>query len=66
MLILLMKCGGRAVQTRLLSPTYRLRLIRVKFLHRYYKTPIQLCRMGLCATAECLRCHPDTDFLHLA
>lgn len=37
-------CCGKL---ELFSPNYRLRLIHFKFLHRYYRTPAQLLRMGL-------------------
>ena len=59
--------GYCCAQTRALSANYRLLLIHIKILHRLYRTPVHLHKMGLRAEARCERCGaPDADFIHLA
>lgn len=53
-------------QLEQLSLNYKLCLIHFKFLNQYYRTPVQLFRMGLRPTAECWKCHTDhASFLHM-
>ncbi|KAJ1097830.1 hypothetical protein NDU88_002946 [Pleurodeles waltl] len=57
-------CCGQLAE---LSPNYKLRLIHFKYLHRFYRTPISLKRMGLRETDECWRCGSAlASFLHIA
>lgn len=50
-----------------LSPNYRLRLIHFNYLHRTYRTPLQLVRMGLSTDASCWRCgEREATFYHLS
>ncbi|KAJ1107218.1 hypothetical protein NDU88_004611 [Pleurodeles waltl] len=57
-------CCGQLTE---LSPNYKLRLIHFKYLHRFYRTPISLKRMGLRETDECWRCgSASASFLHIA
>ncbi|KAJ1114352.1 hypothetical protein NDU88_002590 [Pleurodeles waltl] len=57
-------CCGQLAE---LSPNYKLRLVHFKYLHRFYRTPINLKRMGLRETDECWRCGSAlASFLHIA
>ncbi|KAJ1104726.1 hypothetical protein NDU88_002135 [Pleurodeles waltl] len=57
-------CCGQLTE---LSPNYKLRLIHFKYLHRFYRTPISLKRMGLRETDECWRCgSASASFIHIA
>ncbi|KAJ1200001.1 hypothetical protein NDU88_003831 [Pleurodeles waltl] len=57
-------CCGQLAE---LSPNYKLRLIHFKYLHRFYRTPISLRKMGLRVTDECWRCgSAPASFLHIA
>lgn len=54
-------------QTRQLTVNHTLRLLHFKFLHRLYRTPLQLHRMGLRDNARCWKCgHLEAGFLYLA
>lgn len=54
-------------QSHVFSPNYRLHLIHFKSIHRLYRTPEKLFRMGLIADAAGIRCSaPSGDYLHLA
>lgn len=53
-------------QMRELSPNYKLRLIHFKFMHRYYRTPVGLHKMGLRPDDSCWRCGAlEASFLHM-
>lgn len=53
-------------QMQELSPNYKLRLIHFKFLHRYYRTPVSLHKMGLRPDDSCWRCGAlGASFLHM-
>lgn len=50
-----------------LTPNYILRLIHFKFIHRSYRTPINLYKMGLRPDDKCWRCGAEgASFLHMA
>lgn len=54
-------------QLKRLTANHRLRTIHFKYLHRIYRTPIQLHRMGLQTNSNCWKCDsPDAGFLHVA
>lgn len=54
-------------QLMALSPNYKLRLIHFRFLHRLYRTPVQLYKMGLKEDNTCWRCVVEgAAFMHEA
>lgn len=54
-------------QLQHLSPNYRLRLIHFNYIHRLYRTPPHLHRMGLYNDTSCWRCGiQNATFTHLA
>lgn len=49
-----------------LTVNHKLRLIHFKYLHRTYRTPRQLYRIGLRDNSQCWKCgHSEADFLHM-
>lgn len=55
-------CG----QLKLLSSSYRLKRIHFKYIHRIYRTPVYLHRMGLRTDDRCWRCgDTQAGFLHV-
>lgn len=54
-------------QLTALSPNYKLHLIHFKFIHRFYRTPVQLYEMGIKADEGCWRCgYAPATFIHMA
>lgn len=52
---------------RYLSLNYKLRLIHFKFLHRLYRTPLQLFKIKLRENSNCWKCNCEgAAFLHIA